>query len=153
MTKDFPYMKFLEISKECRTKLINDTLKNGSMDLYDALYSDINTEICNVKLELYELKWIEAHWKMITDVVEKKDISESEKKELVSMFAKWYKQFVSNWNYSEFDVHIFEEKMSILKTLISVNNEWEQNIKKMKVSFEQDKKRLKVRIKELEMEK
>ena len=88
MTKDFPYMKFIEISKECRTKLIDDTLKKGSMDLYDALYSDINTEICNVKLELYELKWIETHWKMITDVVEKKDnISDSEKKELISMFA------------------------------------------------------------------
>ena len=29
-------------------------------------------------MELYELKWIEAHWKYITDEVEKKDISEKE---------------------------------------------------------------------------
>lgn len=152
MTKDFPYMKFLEISKKSRTQLLNDTLKNESMDLYDALYSDVNKEIFNIKMELYELKWIEAHWKMITDELEKKDISETERKELISMFARWYKPFVANWNYSEFDTLIFEEKINILQSLISVNNDWEQNIKQMKVSFEQSKKKLDARISELEKE-
>ena len=47
MVKDFPYMKFLEISKKCRQQLINDTVKKESADLYDALYSDVNKEIFN----------------------------------------------------------------------------------------------------------
>ena len=54
MTNDFPYMKFLEISKECRNNLINDTLDKNSPDLYDALYSNADSEIFNVKMELYE---------------------------------------------------------------------------------------------------
>ena len=29
-------------------------------------------------MELYELKWIESHWKMITDVVERKNITVDE---------------------------------------------------------------------------
>ena len=152
MVKDFPYMKFLEISKKCRQQLINDTVKKESADLYDALYSDVNKEIFNIKMELYELKWIEAHWKYITDEVEKKDISEKEKQDLISIFARWYKPFVANWNYSEFDTLIFEEKINILQSLIAVNNDWEQNVKQMKVSFEQSKKRLNAKIKELEKE-
>jgi hypothetical protein len=150
MEKDFPYLKFIEIARECRLKLINDTLYGDSIDLYDALYSDVNTEIYDVKIELYELEWVENHWEKIIDIVENKDITLSEKKELISMFAKWYEQFVSNWNYSEFDVLIFEDKMNILKSLISIDNEWERSIKKMKVSLEQSKKSLKARIKALE---
>lgn len=147
----FPYLKFLKISKECREELIKDTLKDNSPDLYDALYSSIDSEIYNVKIELYELKWIELYWDKLIDGVESKDISVSEKKELISMLAKWYIRFVANWNYSDFDTLIFEEKKNILRRMISVNNEWEQSIKQMKVSFEKSKKRLNARIKELEL--
>lgn len=41
--------------------------------------------------------------------------------------------------------------MDILKSLISVNNEWEQNLKRMKVSFEKSEKILNEKIKALEM--
>lgn len=150
MNSNFPYLKFLDISKECRNAMISDTLNDNSPDLYDALYSDINSEIYEIKLELYELKWLEMHWKKIEYFVDKRDCSITEKKELVSMFAKWYKDFVSNWNYTEFDTIIFEERMNILRALITVNTEWEQNIKRMKVSFEQSKKILNEKIKELE---
>ena len=72
---------------------------------------------------------------------------------MISMFAKWYRDFVSNWNYTEFDAVIFEERMNILKALISVNSEWEINLKRMKVSFEQSKKILNEKIKAIETEK
>lgn len=152
MNSDFPYLKFLDISRECRNTMIADTLNNNSPDLYDALYSNVNGEIHEIKLELYELKWIEMHWKKINYFIDKRECSIAEKKELVSMFAKWYKDFVSNWNYTEFDTIIFGEKMNILRALISVNSEWEQNIKRMKVSFELSKKILNEKIKKLEME-
>ena len=92
------------------------------------------------------------HWKKVNEAIENKVCSLSEKKEMISMFAKWYRDFVGNWNYTEFDAVIFEERMNILKALISVNSEWEQNLKKMKVSFEQNKKILNEKIKAIEME-
>ena len=140
MNSDYPYLEFIRIAKECRDILIEDTLSSNSPDLYDALYSNSQSQIHQTKLELYEIKWIELHWRKINETIENSDCSPSEKKELISIFAKWYRDFVSNWNYTEFDTVIFEERMNILKSLISVNNEWESNLKRMKVSFEQSKK-------------
>lgn len=152
MSSDYPYLEFIRIAKECRNILIDDTLSSNSPDLYDALYSDSKGQIYQIKLELYEIKWIEMHWKKVNEAIENKVCSLSEKKEMISMFAKWYRDFVGNWNYTEFDAVIFEERMNILKALISVNSEWEQNLKKMKVSFEQNKKILNEKIKAIEME-
>lgn len=152
MNSDYPYLEFIRIAKECRDILIEDTLSSNSPDLYDALYSNSQSQIHQTKLELYEIKWIELHWRKINETIENSDCSPSERKELISMFAKWYRDFVSNWNYTEFDTVIFEERMNILKSLISVNNEWESNLKRMKVSFEQSKKILSEKIKSLEME-
>ena len=152
MNSDYPYLEFIRIAKECRDILIEDTLSSNSPDLYDALYSNSQSQIHQTKLELYEIKWIELHWRKINETIENSDCSPSERKELISMFAKWYRDFVSNWNYTEFDTVIFEERMNILKSFISVNNEWESNLKRMKVSFEQSKKILSEKIKSLEME-
>ncbi len=152
MNSDFPYSKFLDIFRECRNTMIADTLNDNSPDLYDALYSNVNSTIHELKVELYELKWIEMHWEKINYFIDKRDCSIAEKKELVSMCAKWYKDFVSNWNYTEFDTIIFGEKMNILQEIILLNSEWEQNIKRMKVSFVQSKKILNEKIKRIEME-
>lgn len=152
MGSDYPYLEFIKIAKECRDILIEDTLMSNSPDLYDALYCNPKSKIHQIKLELYEIKWIELHWKKINETIENITCSLFKKKEMISMFAKWYREYVSNWNYTKFDTVIFEERMNILKALISVNNEWEQNLKRMKVSFEQHKKILNEEIKALEGE-
>ena len=152
MISDYPYLEFIRIAKECRSILINDTLNTNSPDLYGALYSNSQSQIYQIKLELYEIKWIELHWKKINETIENRDCSLVERKKLISMFAKWYKEFVSNWNYTEFDAVIFEERMNILKALISVNSDLEDNLNRMKVSFEQHEKLLKKKIKEFETE-
>lgn len=152
MKSDYPYLEFIRIAKECREILIEDVIKTNSPDLYDALYSNVNNIIYETKLELYEIKWIELHWRKINEAIETRDCTLSEKKEMISMFAKWYKDYVSNWNYTEFEAVIFEERMNILKALISVNNEWEKDLKRMKVSFEKSRKRLNEKIKLLEKE-
>lgn len=152
MSSDYPYLEFIKIAKECRIVLIEDTLSSNSPDLFDALYSNSQSQIHHIKLELYEIKWIELHWKKISEAIENRVCTPTERKELISMFAKWYRDFVSNWNYTEFDTVIFEERMNVLKALISVNSEWERNLKRMKVSFEQSKKILNEKIKTLEVE-
>lgn len=152
MISDYPYLEFIRIAKKCRTILIEDTLSSNSPDLYGALYSNFQSQIYQIKLELYEIKWIELHWEKINETIKNRDCSLMERKELISMFAKWYRDFVSKWNYTEFDAVIFEEKMNILKALISVNSQWESNLKKMKVSFERSQKLLEEKIKAIETE-
>lgn len=152
MISDYPYLEFIRIAKECRSILIEDTLSSNSPDLYYALYSNHQSQIHQIKLELYEIEWIELHWKKINATIENKDCSAVERKEMISMFAKWYRDFVSNWNYTEFDAIIFEERMNILKTLISVNSKWEINLKRMEVSFTQSKRLLSEKIKAIETE-
>lgn len=150
MNSDFPYRIFLQIVEECRDKFIQDTLANNSPDLYDALYSDVNCEVFCVKMELYELKWIELHWLKIAEIIENKELTSKERDKIVSQLSKWYLKFISEWKYTELDSLVFEERKNILKALISVNNEWDNNIKRMKVSFEQSRKKLNQKIKELE---
>ena len=152
MSNNYPYLEFIRIIRECREILAEDILNESSPSLYDALYSDSESLISQVKLELYELEWIELHWKKINNAIENSIYTLSEKKELISIFAKWYKDFVINWNYTEFDTVICEERISILKNLISVNNEWEKSLKKMEVSFAQSKKVLNEKIKMLKVE-
>jgi hypothetical protein len=152
MISNYPCLEFIRIAKECRNTLIEDTLGSNSPDLYGALYRNSKSQIHQIMLELYEIKWIEQHWEKISETIENRACAPTERKELISMFAKWYRDFVSNWNYTEFDAIIFEKRINILKSLISVNSEWERNLKRMKVSFEQSKKVLSEKIKTLEME-
>jgi len=150
MIEDYPYLEFIRIAKECRDVLMKDTLSSNSPELFDALYSSVQSQIHQVKLELYEIEWIELHWKKINESIENREYSPMKRKEFVSIFAKWYRDFVVNWNYTEFDIAIFEERMNILKELISVNSKWESNLKKMKVSFDRSKKILNQKIKAFE---
>ena len=142
MNKYFPYFLFLKIAEECRKELIYDTLSKNSPDLYDALYSNINSEIFPVKIKLYELMWLELHWTKLIEAIEQQKLTYSEKKTIISLFSKWYLRFISEWQYTELDSILIDGKKSILKALISTNNEWNKNIKRMKVSFEQSKKKL-----------
>ncbi len=152
MNVSFPYLKFIKIAQKCRTNMILDTLEGNSPDLYDALYSSSESKICEIKMELYELKWLQSYWKEIEEVINHKELSVKEKKELVSMFSKWYESFVSEWNYTVFDTIIFEERRKILQAMITVNSDWEKNLKRMKVSFDKSIKLLNQKIKELEEE-
>ena len=148
MNSDYACMEFIKIAKECRDTLVKYTLCE-SPDLYDALFSDFQDEIYKIKIELYEIKWLELHWKKISSTLERNETSLQERKEDISAFAKWYKDFVSEWNYTEFDTVIFEERINILKALITVNNKWETNLKNMTVSFKRSKKILTEKIDKL----
>lgn len=150
MNNNFPYLEFLEIAKKKREEIILDTYEENSPDLYDALYSDSHQEISKIKLEYYELKWIESYWKSIEFSIARKGFSDKEKKELISKFSKWYDAFICSWDYTSFDATVFEERRKILKALIAVNKDWKKNIKHMEVLFERDFKMLNKKIQELQ---
>ena len=152
MNDKFPYLEFLDIIKKQRQLMIFDTLEGNSPDLFNALYSNSDSKIIEIKLELYEIQWIQSYWNEIEKIVEKRNITIREKKKLISMFSKWFESFVSGWNYTAFDIVAFEERMKILRALITVNNDWEKNLKRMKVSFNKSIKMLGDKIRELEEE-
>jgi hypothetical protein len=149
---DFPYFEFLSIIKEQRQLMINDILEGNSPDLYDALYSDIDSKISEIKLELYEIKWLQSYWNKVEDFIDGKEFSIQEKNDIVSKFSKWYEKFLKEWNYSLFDVAAFEERKKILKAMISANDSWDNNLKRMKVSFAKSIKLLEEKIREYEVE-
>ena len=152
MNNSFPYLEFVRIAQKCRKEMVLDILEGNSPDLYDALYSSFESKIHEIKLELYELKWLESYWDEIEEVINYRELSVKEKKELIAMFSKWYESFVSAWNYTVFDTVIFEERRKILQAMITVNSDWEKNLKRMKVSFDKSIKMLNQKIKEFEEE-
>ena len=149
MNTDFPYLCFLSILQKGRQRLIDDVLK-GNPDLYMALYKDRNSEIYRVYINLYELQWIKNHWEELLRVLEQKNLSRSDKKRLIAIFAEWYKAFIKKWNYKEFEGAFFNEKLQLLQNLIVTNSEWETNLKLVRVSFDKSKKILDEKKKELE---
>lgn len=150
MKSKFPYIAFMEILEKGREKMVYDTVQSCSPTLYDALYSMKDSQIFELKMELYELEWIEYHWKLVSEELNKKKLLNADKRELLSIFATWLKDLFRWNNSTALDVLIIEEKMNILKSMISMNSEWEQNIKKFKVSFEKSKRQLDIKIKEME---
>lgn len=156
METQFPYMTFIMACKTCRKALVADTLQGISEDhcnvedLYDALYSEADSEIFQIKLELYELEWVAKHWNDAAERIRQENLTSQEKKNILARFAEYFTSFLSHWNYSAFDALIFDEKESILRAIISANSNWEQNLKKMEVSFTKSKKLLKAKLKEYE---
>lgn len=148
MNNDYPYLECIRIARECRNVLVKDTLEANSPDLYDALYSNSESQIHRIKLELYEVKWIALHWEKISEIIENRSCSMSEKKKLMSVFAKWHRGFVSNWNYDEFSSDgfesalkdIYEKKINVLAALISIDSKWEQSLKEIKILFKREEK-------------
>ena len=75
--------------------------------------------------------------------------SSKEKREYASMMLKWFQNYIKNWNYTKFDAITLRERINILKFIISVNSGWEENLKRMSVSFERSEKILTKRIEAL----
>lgn len=149
MKSNFPYIVFMEILEKGREKMVCDTMQGCSPALYDALYSMKGSDIFELKMELYELEWAEYHWELVIEELNKKKLMDAEKKELLSIFATWLKDLFRMDDSTAFGVLIIEEKMNILKSMISLNSEWEQNIKRMEVSFKKSKQQLDMRMKEM----
>lgn len=148
MTPDFPYISFLDILEQGRKRLVADVAE-GDTDLYLALYKGDNSRIYGVYVELYELKWLRSHWDAAMQVVEQHRLSAGEKKQLIALFSEWYSELLKQWSYTAMDGNFFTERLTLLQELIVQNSKWEQNLKKMQVSFDKSEKILNDKLKEL----
>lgn len=145
-----PYVTQLEILKKGREKMVQDSLGDEAPSLIDALYTTNGTEIHKLKMELYELEWIEFHWNLVIKEINEKIPLEQEKKRLLATFSNWIAELFNEDENTDFDVLIIEDKISILREIVSMNNNWEQSLKRMKVSFEKSKRQLEMKIKNME---
>ena len=123
---------------------------NHYKELYDALYDGINRKVLfETKLQLQELMWLELHWKNIEDKINSYSFSERERKRCLSMFIQWYGAFLKKWSYKEFEINVFEERTKILRGIIDMGNNWEEEQKRKRVFFKKRKKELEKKIEEI----
>ena len=134
-----PHLLFLDISQKYRKQFVSDVMEENP-DLYLALYKDIGSELYHTALKIYEFSWLEAHWKEIIKILERKHLSALKKRELIELCAGWYKQLIEQWNYSKYDTEFFADAKQFLHSLILQNTSWEQDSKRMRVFFEKTKK-------------
>ncbi len=65
------------------------------------------------------------------------------------MFIQWYGGFLKKWSYEEFEINVFEERTKILRGIIDVSNNWEEEQKRKSVFFKKRKKELEKKIEEI----
>ncbi len=123
-------LNFLEKVKENRQKIFSD-VEITNPDLYFALRTKINSAKQDVYLRLYDLSWFQNLWASTQPLFEKKDLSYSEKKKLVD----WYDKFLKLWEFSCFGKTLISEEKRILKDMLSMNEKWEENVKRMEDKF------------------
>lgn len=148
MTEDFPYLQFAAILKECRQQMIADNL-NENPDLYAALYKRADSEEYKIYMQYYELKWLSLHWEKVLAVLARKDITIRGKRSFMILFADWYKEFLKQWQYTFMESHFFGGEIQALQELMVKNSLWEENIKRVRVALEKNKKEIQLKIEEL----
>lgn len=123
-------LNFLEKVKENRQNIFSDVEKTNP-DLYFALRTKINSAKQDVYLRLYDLSWFQNLWASTQPLFEKKDLSYSEKQKLVD----WYDKFLKLWEFSCFGKTLISEEKRILDDMLSMNEKWEENVKRMEDKF------------------
>lgn len=139
--------KFISIMSVCRHQLISDVMEENP-DLYKFLYEDRNKKIVELYKRCYELKWLESHLLECEKILTATDFSIATKRELLRIFLQWYQKFLAEWGYNSTDAIFFRAEIESLENLIDTNQNWENDFKKLQVSFQRETKILEKQIEE-----
>lgn len=139
----------LDIFHQGRQNMTNAVLAHNP-NLYKALYGRDGQQLFKLRLERYELYWLEHHWISLLDRIEQMGLSGSRKKQAVSTCARYYKEFLTCLEYPEFEITLLEQKRKILDILIAAGESWERDLGDMHVCFMQKKAALQLKIQNLE---
>ncbi|MBR2773591.1 MAG: hypothetical protein IKD73_01215 [Selenomonadaceae bacterium] len=143
----FALVNFIEITRECRRKLVEDVL-NGNPDLFRFLYEDKNNNVRELYKKRYELKWLEMHWLKCKTLFENKDIELATRREVLKIFLRWYQRFVEAWGYKSADAFFFNAEIESLGVLIDTNQKWTAQLDQLQMSFMREAKLLDKEIEE-----
>lgn len=154
-SKFSPELILLSITRDCRKELFNDVL-NDIPHVYDILYSNIDSEIFNTYVELYDLFWIKLHWDKLKEYISCKRIYGIQKGKLLSFFAEWYKKLLKEFQDNneaifctnvEFIDKFINIKIDVLEREIDFDKRCNKHINSIEISFKKEQKRLKDKIK------
>lgn len=152
MNRSVVYAKFLNFAKEYREELIDDTLLEKSYDLYDALYSNADSKISEIKLELYEVMCLEKQWNKICSYAENEGFCSVENRKNMAECLEPYIEFQGEFGNKEFSIDFFTKKREMLQEIVALNSKWDADLKQQSVLFKKAKKVLYDKIKKIERE-
>lgn len=139
----------LDVFRQGRQDMTNAIFTYDS-NLYKALYGRDGQQLFRLRMERYELCWLERQWSGLLDRMEQMGLSGSKKKRAVSICAKYYKEFIACSEYPEFEITVLGQKRKILDILIAAGESWEHDLDEMRVCFMQKKAALELKIQKLE---
>jgi len=137
----FALKKFIEITRECRRRLVEDVL-NGNPDLFLFLYEDKNKSVQLLYKKRYELKWLEAHWLKCKKLFDDTEIPLATRREILKIFLRWYQKFLEAWGYKSADAFFFNAEIESLGLLIDTNQKWTAQLDQLQMSFLRETKLL-----------
>lgn len=143
----FALAKFIEITRECRRRLVEDVL-SGNPDLFRFLYEDKNKNIQLLYKKRYELKWLEMHWAKCKALFDNTEIELATRREVLKIFLRWYQKFVEAWGYESADAFFFNAEIESLGILIDTNQKWTAQLDQLQMSFLRETKLLDKEIEE-----
>ena len=150
MTDDreiYALKNFVGIMSDCRRRLVEDILR-GNPNLLKYLYEDKSPALRLLYKQLYELKWLEAHWSQCQNLLADKKLPLATRREVLKIFLQWYQKFVEAWGYKSADAFFFNAKIQSLEILIDNNQRWEDKVDALQTEFLRGKKLLDKKIEE-----
>ncbi len=129
----FALRNFIGIMKSCRRQLVEDVFCND-YDLYNFLCED-KKHVRILYRQLYELKWLELHWKKCELLIDEKNLPLATRREILKIFLRRYSDFVAGWDYKPTDAVLFKANIESLNTLIITEKQWTEQLNQLKTSF------------------
>ena len=140
------YLFSLRSFQDERCNLIKDSL-GQSTDLYEALYENKNTPLRSIEFDRYELLALKRHWENTVKQIGK--MKESDYYASLKLFVKVYRRYVANIRGTAVDMNLLDANLEGLEQLIVTNRNWEENLKKCRITFLKAEKELEDKIESL----
>lgn len=139
------YLDFLDSCRNARQNLIADSLapRDRNPDLYDAFWSDYQSDEYKIRLELYHLRWLEDQWLELENSINKmKGLSNSELQKVFDHWLDWYKEFLSQWNMTKYDLYFLPVMLKGFENIIKANERWSNKANVVKTDIKKFRRQL-----------
>lgn len=139
------YLDFLGSCRNARQNLIADSLapRDRNPDLYDAFWSDYQSDEYKIRLELYHLRWLEDQWLELENSINgMKGLSNSELQKVFDHWLDWYKEFLSQWNMTKYDLYFLPVMLKGFENIIKANERWSNKANVVKTDIKKFRRQL-----------
>lgn len=140
------YLQFLDSCEKARAQLVADSknARENNPDLYDAFWSDYDSEIYRLRTKLYELKWIDDQWKNLAQIIaeNKKKRSKKESNETFDCWLEWYSTYLKNWQMTAMDINFLSVTIQAFDMVVCQHDDWEIKHNMLTTDLKRNRKKL-----------